>query len=444
MALVGVGNIGQNNPGLQNRSAGSSQSSGSSTSTSANTPVNMQSPQSEWALQLAQIEQQLGANTYNWANQQYANTSALTDQTIGNYLGNAGAAQGMAGQAINQYNQQGVPQINNLFNEANTYASNARIAQAEGGAESDSMQASDAARKSEETQLQSYGADPTSGRYAGLDEAQRMQAAASAAGAGQTAGLQTVQTGQALRGQAVAAAEQLPGEAVNAINAGYSGLSGAENAGLANVNTGVSALGAANNFLNTASQLKYPPVGQAGGSNSKSTQQSTSTNVGASTGLGGGGGTGLSDSPSSGQFGTTPTPTDSANTPGGGGYGGYGWSTSAGGGGSDGGGGYAHGGAIGEFADGGMPTTGGGVPASASPSGGIQTDDIPARLNAHEFVIPQDVALWKGQEHFHKLIGQSREARQKIMGQTQAQPSLGPPAKGPPSFVSAHMGRGAI
>jgi hypothetical protein len=53
-----------------------------------------------------------------------------------------------------------------------------------------------------------------------------------------------------------------------------------------------------------------------------------------------------------------------------------------------------------------------------SPSGGRQVDDVqaqapggPARLNADEFVIPRDVALWKGQEFFQKLIDQSRARR---------------------------------
>jgi hypothetical protein len=446
----------------------------------------MQSPQSEWALQLANIEQQLGQNTYDWANQQYGNTSALTDQAIGNYLGNASTAQGMAGQQINQYNQEGVPQIQDLFREANTYASPARIAAAEGAAQSDSMQGSDAARRSEEAQLRSFGADPTSGRYAGLDEAQRMQAAASAVGAGQTAGRATEQTGRDLRTQAVAAAEQLPGEAINSINAGYSGLSGAVNAGHSNVNTGVSALGAANQFMNTASQLKYPPTGAQSSGASTSQQNSGSYGITpAPTGGGSGGGSRGGGSPKSsgggggsgngggsgggygsgayspGVYGQRPYGGGSGSGSGGG-YGGglqgggypgatYGAPNSAGPGSYGGdinvttgldtgaGGGYAGGGAIGD-----EPTTGGPVPRSASPSGGIQTDDIPARLNAHEFVIPQDVALWKGQEHFHKLIGQSRQARQQIMGQTGAKPSMGPPTKGPPSFVSAHMHGGAI
>src|SRR6266404_5815260 len=65
------------------------------------------------------------------------------------------------------------------------------------------------------------------------------------------------------------------------------------------------------------------------------------------------------------------------------------------------------------------PGTEGPVPASMSPSGGRQVDDVRAQgpggqqlnLNAHEFMIPQDVALWKGQEFFQNLIAQSRQKR---------------------------------
>lgn len=63
---------------------------------------------------------------------------------------------------------------------------------------------------------------------------------------------------------------------------------------------------------------------------------------------------------------------------------------------------------------------GGAIPSSMSPSGGQQTDDVPAQipqtggraqLNVDEFVIPRDVAMWKGQEFFQKMIAQSRKAR---------------------------------
>lgn len=68
----------------------------------------------------------------------------------------------------------------------------------------------------------------------------------------------------------------------------------------------------------------------------------------------------------------------------------------------------AQGGQAGRIAE---PTTGGFVSRSLSPSGGSTTDDVNARLNAGEFVIPKDIAAWKGKEFFYKLIAQARKQR---------------------------------
>ncbi len=89
----------------------------------------------------------------------------------------------------------------------------------------------------------------------------------------------------------------------------------------------------------------------------------------------------------------------------------YGGATDYASAGDFGGGDYAEGGAI--------EDDGGAIPPSASPSNGAITDDVPAQLpsgkqinvNAREFVIPEDVARWKGEEFFQKLIAQSRQAR---------------------------------
>lgn len=73
---------------------------------------------------------------------------------------------------------------------------------------------------------------------------------------------------------------------------------------------------------------------------------------------------------------------------------------------------------------------GGQVDPSMSPSGGQQTDDVQAqgpgnsniRLNADEFVIPNDVAKWKGQEFFQKLIMDSRKRFQQAPAHGQQTP----------------------
>lgn len=87
----------------------------------------------------------------------------------------------------------------------------------------------------------------------------------------------------------------------------------------------------------------------------------------------------------------------------------------------------AQGGQAGGIAE---PTSGGFVSRELSPSGGSRTDDVNARLNAGEFVIPKDIAAWKGKEFFYKLIAQARKAR--AGGDKPERPQVGynPPGRG--------------
>ena len=104
-----------------------------------------------------------------------------------------------------------------------------------------------------------------------------------------------------------------------------------------------------------------------------------------------------------------------------------------------------------QYSPGALPsdaTPGGGVPSHASPSNGQVTDDVPAMLTANEFVIPKDVATWKGHEYFARQIDAARKSQQQfsqrddIGGEAAAMPVQ------QPTFVSrpTHMAttRGAI
>ena len=107
--------------------------------------------------------------------------------------------------------------------------------------------------------------------YAELLQSQQAAAGAAAAGAGQEAGLATQNTGRQLLQASLQQGDQLPAAAVNALNSAYQGVAGAENSTLANANTGVNLFDAANPYMQTAMQLKYPPIGN--------TQQSTNSGI---------------------------------------------------------------------------------------------------------------------------------------------------------------------
>jgi hypothetical protein len=86
---------------------------------------------------------------------------------------------------------------------------------------------------------------------------------------------------------------------------------------------------------------------------------------------------------------------------------GSGWGDSSGGD-SSGYSGFAAGGAVGGALD---VRQGGAAPQAASPSAGMKPDDIDAKVTAHEFVIPKDVAIWKGHEYWYKQMESARKTR---------------------------------
>jgi hypothetical protein len=268
-------------------------------------------------------------------------------------------AQGMAPQVyqwgMDQFNKnQG--NIDTMMRNALSYASPQRQAVDMGQAEAGVMQGAEAARQSALSDLQSYGIDPSAGRYAGLDQAARVQAGASAAGAGNQQRMADIATGNAMQNQAISS-------------------------GLQNTQVGYGAANAANALLGTASSLKYAPLGTVSSGSSQSTGSSGSIGFGAG---GSGGGTPPQGSFSGVGYGGAIRRGDFSGNPGT----------------------FAAGGSVGDD-----PTTGGFVSNNLSPSDGAQTDDVDARLNAGEFVVPRDVAQWKGQEYFYKLMAQARKDR---------------------------------
>jgi hypothetical protein len=233
-----------------------------------------------------------------------------------------------------------------------------------------------------------FGVDPTSTRAAALDVGARAQQAAAQAAAGNQARLATENTGRALRSEAINVGKGYPGQIAGQYGTSIQAGAGAENAALAQtasgaqtMGTGVQYMGLQNQALNTwGNALTQGYNAQLGAYNA--------------------------------------------------GNQGSGWGTALG---------LAGSAAIKFLADGGMAdnmTTGGDVPADASPTGGGAIDDVPARLTAGEFVVPKDVASWKGEEYFQKLIDQSRKAK----GEASAKPAVGYAPAENPTFVSRPSG----
>jgi hypothetical protein len=254
--------------------------------------------------------------------------------------------------------------IDNMMRDAQSYASPQRQAQEMGMAQAGVMQGAEQGRQNSIRDLQSYGIDPSSGRYSALDSANRTMAGAMAAGAGNQQRMATEATGNAMRNQAIAATNQ-------------------------NVQTGYGAAGAANQLLGTGMSLKYAPLGTMSQGTSDSSQDAssfgTSTSSGESQSTGSSANLGQNQTSSSNE--TLGSSGPLLNQFGSSGMGGMGGMNTR------------------------MFAKGGYIPDEISPSHGGSTDDVPANLNAGEFIIPKDVVEFKGKEFFYKLMAQSRKMR---------------------------------
>lgn len=324
---------------------------------------------------------------------------------------------------MDQYNKnQG--NIDAMIRDARTYASPARIKQEMGQAQARVMQGAEAGRQSAERDLQGYGIDPSSGRYAALDKASRVATGAAAAGAGNQQRMATEAAGGAMLNQGLSASMQ-------------------------NMQTGYGAAGAANQLLGTGMSLKYSPLGNVStgdsltaGSNVGGGYNVTGSQSGPVGGLGSMTGKSIPTPPWGGNLpgpGNTWVPPGGTQQPGGGpSYppgGIYGGTQSPGsittgtlvnptGGGFTGGGGLTGG----QQHPTGSPTNpnlgpggsyggvmyldeGGHVPDELSTSDGATPDDVPANLTAGEFIIPKDVVEWKGKEFFYGLMAKARKLR---------------------------------
>lgn len=277
--------------------AGSSASSGSSSSYS--NPSVIQSPESEWGMQLSQLLSSLGKNQYNWAMNQFNNGMGVTNQNIAQYMALAGKGAGLAQNLLSRYTDVFEPLMDSYIRQAGSYNSEARQKFMMGQAESTVGQADEAARSEAERKLQGFGINPNSGRYQDLMLTSRIQDAAARAGAGTQASLNTAAIGRQMTQQAAQMGQNVPGMTVNALQSAYTGITGAENALLGMLNTGTNMTSSAAPFFNAASgAIKMPPVGNT----SKSQNQQRSGSMQTDPGSGGGrnAGSGAGSHPGSG------------------------------------------------------------------------------------------------------------------------------------------------
>ncbi|MGZ6363250.1 MAG: hypothetical protein ACXWP0_16370 [Ktedonobacterales bacterium] len=374
------------------------------------------------AMQLSNAQYGWAQGVYNTLSQNAANTGANANNLMmyaDNYAAqNAQAANDFYNTATRNndfsntaqvvYQNTSLPQLMKLSQEANTYDTPEREAYEVNRAQAGVAQQFEGQRQAALNNLESYGISPSSTRYAALDLGARVAQGAAAAGAGNQAALQHEQTARNLRTNVVQLGQSLPGQASQADTVANSATSGAVNTNQTSLNgqlnAGQLAIGSNNSAINAA-QVGGALMGTAPGYLSTAgnsavnmaniqnqgygqQMQNFNANQNSSSGLGS-------------LLGT------------------------------------AAGAATRLFL-----AEGGAVPVAAQPKGAPAIDGVPANLTVGEFVIPEDVAKWKGEEFFQGLIKKSREAKH---GAT-AKPAPGAPraANQRPTFQSRPAGGGAL
>lgn len=331
----------------------------------------------------AEYSYEISKEQLEWAREKYASDKEIADKVIDAALNRSAVNDENAAKDRARYENIYQPLEDQLAQEAEDYASPERMEQNAARAQADVSQQFDASRQRAMQNLQAFGVDPSSLRYAALDRGANVQQAAAEAAAGNQSRQQDEAIGRALRSEAINVGRGYPGQIAGtygtALQSGNQGInsalattaSGAQSmgTGLGWGSAGNQALGTWGNALNTGYQ------------NELAAWQATQN---ASSGIGGLLGTGLGIAASF----------------------------------------MEDGGKAGDV------TPPGKVPEDASPSRGKAIDDVPARLNVGEFVTPKDVVAWKGEEFFQKLIEQSRKDKQKAKAKPEY--AIAPPER--PTF----------
>lgn len=330
----------------------------------------------------AEYSFKIGKDQLAWAKEQYASDKGMIDKVVNAALNRSAINDEAAAKDRARYENIYQPLEDQAAREAADYSNAERTNLEMGKAQATVAQNFEAQRNAAAANLEAYGVDPTSTRFAALDANSRIQEAAAKAGAGNNARTQTEAIGRALRSEAINVGRGYPGQvagtygtAIQSANSGVNSALAGTASGASTMGTGTQWTGMGQNGLMNTSNI------QNAGYNSQLAQYNA--NQASSSGLGTLAGGLLGAAGSAGGF----APLFA---------------------------GFAEGGAVGENV-----TSGGNIPVEASASRGKAIDDVPAMLTAGEFVVPKDVMAWKGEEFFQNMIKKAREAKPQAPAKAQ-------------------------
>ena len=357
-------------------------------------------------LQQTAVAQQQQQQQTDWAREQFEKTSEISDRVINDAFARQDKLDAQAAEDRARYQSVFQPLEDSLVQEAQDYASPARMEQRAGAAMADVSGQFALARAAAQDRLESFGLDPSQVRAGALDLGTRLEEAKARAGAGNLSREQTAAIGRQLRSEAIQVGRGYPGQSAQSSALAMQGGQLAGSTGFGNVQSGAGTMGtglqwgalggqgltAAGNLMKTGYDqvLDRYKLNQA--------ERNQPSGWGTALGLIGGVGLAGATAPASSALGGLML-------------------------------GLAEGGA---------------VPEEMSPSGGAVVDDVPAQgptgaiqLDGGEFVVPEDVLKWKGEEFFQRTITKSREDRAKAPAKPEVRQAL---AVGSHSSMRAAVG----
>lgn len=337
----------------------------------------------------AELNFELGQDQLEWARETYNRDRALIDQIVGPALERAKLNDEAAARDRDRYEKIYQPLEDKLADEALDYDTDRRKRLDMEQAQATVAQQFEAQRRAALQNLESYGVDPSSTRFAALDAGSKVAEAAAAAGAGNQARKGTEAMARALRSEAINVGRGYPGQiagtyatALQSGNQAASSQLGASQVGGANMGNPAQYFGAGNQAIaNWGNTLNMSYQNQLAAADFNSRQ---SSGIGALAGA------------ALGAIGNA-------------------------------------GGLSAFFEEGGAVTPGGNVPSEASPSRGAAIDDVDAKLTAGEFVVPKEAVSWYGERHFQKLI----EKAEKERAEAPAKPTYAIAAPAPDTYSTA-------
>lgn len=322
----------------------------------------------------------LGQEQLAWAKEQYAQDKEITQQVVDAALETQDFQMENARLDRARYEQKYQQLEDKQIADAESYATPARRTMEMGKAGATVAQQFDAQREAALSNLESFGIDPSSTRFAALDIGIRASKAAAQAASMNQASDMVDATGRALRSEAINVGRGYPGQINQTYDTALRAGQGAVGSQLSQTASGANTMGTATQWQGLGNQAVATwgntlSQGHQAAMSSFNANQGQSSGAGAALGIVG---------------------------------------------------------ALGMAAMG--MEEGGAVPAGASPTLGGRTDDVPAALTVGEFVVPKDVVEWEGQKFMHKLIEKARTERPQMSAAHQGKPTVMPAQN--PTFVS--------